>query len=106
MYAVGVATRGRNKTSEGNVRSKHREEEEEEEEKEARKRKRLTTTRPRKKMGEGARVAGKRKQEEGDKIGIKGREKRRSPRTSEMSYPSVSGALPSGGNRFRTRARR
>lgn len=51
-----------------------------------------------------ARVAAtvKRKQEEGDKIGIKGRQKRRSPRTSEMSYPSVSGALPSGGNRFRT----
>lgn len=55
-------------------------------------------------MKRGTRVAatGKRKQVKEDKIGIKGREKRRSPRTSEMSYPSVSGALPSGGNRFQT----
>lgn len=95
-----VATRGRDKTSEGNARSKRIQEME-------MRSSRRKRTRDKREKQQRRRRGEKGSKKEPGKIGIKGRKKRRSPRTSEMSYPSVSeGSLgPSAGNRFSKRAR-
>lgn len=77
MYAVGVAARERNKTSEGNARSKRREEKKEEKKKKIEEEDEETDDYG---AEDGRGGGGKRKQEKGDKIGIKEREKRRSQR--------------------------